>query len=396
MSELDHLLDRAVESGSVPFVVAAVADGEGSVWQGSAGYAAESQLAGPGTLFRLFSMTKAIGGCAAMILVDRNLLTLDTPVVQILPEFAEIQVLEAMGARGPVLRPPSRPVTVRHLLTHTAGFAYEAWSPKQALWQLITGAAHPVTGTVESLKSPLMFEPGEDFAYGIGYDWLGPIIESLDGRQVEVFCQDEIFNPLGMNDTSFEPDFAKDRLASGRIRCADGELANFEVSPAPHPEVYGLGQALYSTAPDYLRFLRMVLNRGELDERRIISPGAVDLMLTDQMAGLSMPVMKSIAPLMSADVDLCPGIRKTWSAGFMRNETDRPGMRSAGSLTWAGFLNTHYWIDPVKDVAAVFMTQSLPYCDPIVMEAFDEFERAVYRAVNSPSGLRSLTSAEFA
>ena len=396
MSELDQVLVDAVESGSVPFAVAAVADRHGVVWQGSAGNATESQLAAQDTLFRLFSMTKAIGGCAAMILIDRNLLSLDTPVASVLPEFSEIQVLTKMGPNGPELRPPARPVTLRHMLTHTAGFAYEAWSPKQALWQMITGAAHPVTGTLASLRSPLMFEPGEDFAYGIGFDWLGPIIEKLDGRKVDRFCKEEIFDPLGMNDTAFEPDFARDRLATNRIRCVGGEFANFEISPAAHPEVYGLGQALYSTAPDYLRFLRMVLNRGELDGHRVISTEAVELMMADQMGGLSMPVMKSIAPLMSANVDLCPGTRKTWSAGFMRNETDIPGMRSAGSLTWAGFLNTHYWVDPVKDVAAVFMTQSLPYCDPIVMDSYATFERAVYRAVDSASGLRSLEQADTA
>jgi methyl acetate hydrolase len=385
MSELDQLLVDAVDRGDLPFAVAMVANREGVLWQGSAGCATASTPAGSQTLFRIFSMSKAIGALAAMILVDRDLLSLDTPVASVLPEFGEIQVLETIGPDGPVLRPPKRPVTLRHLLTNTAGFAYEAWDKKQAIWQLVTGAPHPVTGTLVSLKSPLMFDPGEDFAYGFGFDWLALIIERLDGRKVEDFCQDEIFDPLGMADTAFEPDFGRERLATVRLRGADGSFCAFEIGPPPHPEVYGLGQALYSAAPDYLRFLRMVLGRGELDGHSVIGTATLEFMTTNQMDGMSMPVMKSIAPLLSADVDLCPGIRKTWSAGFMRNEADIPGMRSSGSLTWAGFLNTHYWIDPAKDIAAVLMTQLLPYCDTRFMEAYAAFEQAVYRAFASGS-----------
>lgn len=391
MSELDQLLSDAVDRQDLPFAVAMVATHERVLWEGSAGHATASTSAGPQTLFRIFSMTKAIGGLAAMILVDRNLLSLDTPVTSVLPEFREIQVLETIGPDGPVLRPPRRPVTLRHLLTHTAGFAYEAYDKRQAIWQMVTGAPHPVTGTLVSLKSPLMFDPGEEFSYGIGHDWVSLIVERIDGRSVVRFCQEEIFDPLGMSDTAFEPDFARDRLAEVKLRGADGTFCNFELAPAAHPEVYGLGQALYSTAPDYLRFLRMVLGRGELDGHRVISTEAIEPMMTDQMAGLSMPVMESIAPVLSGDVDLCPGTRKTWTAGFMRNEADIPGIRSAGSLTWAGFLNTHYWIDPTKDIAAVFMTQLLPFCDARFMRTYMAFEQAVYRAWGTACPLEQST-----
>jgi len=390
MSELDQLLADAVERQDIPFAVAMVANREGTLWQGSAGKASASIEAGPQTLFRIFSMTKAIGALAAMIVVDRELLSLDAPVVSVLPEFGEIQVLEKLGLDGPVLRPPRRPVTLRHLLTNTAGFAYEAWNKKQAIWQMVTGAAHPVTGTLASLMSPLMFDPGEDFAYSHSFDWIGPIVERLDGRKIERFCQDEIFDPLGMIDTAFEPDFARERLAGVRLRGADGGFCDFELSPTPHPEVYGMGQALYSTAPDYIRFLRAILNGGELDGHRVISVGTTEFMMTGQMGDMEMPVLKSIAPLLSADFDPCPGAPKTWTAGFVRNQTDMPGMRSAGSLCWAGFLNTHYWVDPASDLAAVLMTQSLPFGDVRFMEAYGAFERAAYRAFGSASALDAM------
>ena len=394
MSPLDQLLVDAVERENVPFVVAMVADHEGVLWQGSAGRANPSTVAGPETVFRLFSMTKAIAGLAVAILIEREMVTLDTPLDTVLPDFEELKVLERMGPDGPVFRAPRRPVTMRHLLTHTSGFALEAWNRKQAVWQLLSGTPHPVTGTRAALRHPLMFDPGERWAYSFGQDWLAPILERIDGRTIVRFCQDEIFDPLGMSDTAFEPDFAGDRLATVSLRCNDGEFAAFEFSPPRNPEVYGMGQSLYGTAPDYIRFLRMVLNRGGLDGRRVISSKTMDLLLLDQAPGMSIPVMRSIAPLYAADVDLCPGVRKTSTAGFMRVESDVPGMRAAGSLMWAGFLNTHYWVDPANDVAAVFMTQSLPFADPSVMETYDAFEREVYRTLGDRAGLRSIAMQE--
>jgi methyl acetate hydrolase len=151
-----------------------------------------------------------------------------------------------------------------------------------------------------------------------------------------------------------------------------------------------MGQSLYGTAPDYIRFLRMVLNRGELDGNRLVRPDTMNLLLLDQTSGMSIPPMRSLAPLLTADVDICPGVRKTTTAGFMRIESDIPGMRGAGSLYWAGFLNTHYWVDPANDVAGVFMTQSLPFCDPGAMDTYDAFEREVYRALVDRPALRSI------
>jgi CubicO group peptidase (beta-lactamase class C family) len=394
MTRLDQLLVDAVEHEDVPFVVAMVADREGVLWQSSAGHANASTAAGPGTVFRLFSMTKAIAGLAVAILIERGMVKLDTPLGSILPDFAELEVLERMGPDGPVFRAPRRPVTMRHLLTHTSGFALEAWNKKQAIWQLVTGAPHPVTGTRASLRHPLMFDPGERWAYGFGQDWLAPIVERIDGRTIVRFCQEEIFDPLGMRETGFEPDFAGERLATVCLRGNDGEFAEFEFSPPRNPEVYGMGQALYGTAPDYIRFLRMVLSRGELDGNRLVGRDTMDLLLLDQTSGMSIPPMRSLAPLLTADVDLFPGVRKTSTAGFMRTETDVPGMRGAGSLMWAGFLNTHYWVDPANDVAAVFMTQSLPFCDPRVMEAYDAFEREVYRTLADRAAMRSIAMRE--
>jgi CubicO group peptidase (beta-lactamase class C family) len=267
---------------------------------------------------------------------------------------------------------------VRHLLTNTAGFAYPGWSDLQSTFALLTDAPHPNSGLLDAIRGPLMFDPGEGMVYGYGFDWIGPIIERLDGRTLVEFCQAEIFDPLGMVDTMFEPDRASDRLASGTLRTPDRCFTPFVVSPPALPEVYGLGQALYGTAPDYIRFLRFFLNEGELDGQRLISRAGFERMTTPQAGDLTMPVMKTTAAVFSADADLCPESTKTWTAGFLTNADDIPGRRRAGSLTWAGFLNTHYWIDPESGIAAVLMTQLLPFVDPEFMELYDTFERTVY------------------
>ena len=204
-------------------------------------------------------------------------------------------------------------------------------------------------------------------------------MEKIDGRRIDKFCREEIFGPLGMNDTVFEPsDEMGKRLAAVKIRGEDGTFGPFEIAPPPKPEVYGMGHALYSTAPDYIQFLRMFLNRGALNGNRVLAENSIDWMLADRMKGLTFERMVTVAPALTADCDPFPGTRRTHSFGMLRNEADIPGRRSAGSQSWAGVLNTHYWFDPKKDVAAVIMTQSLPFVEPRYMQLYSDYETAVY------------------
>ena len=228
-----------------------------------------------------------------------------------------------------------------------------------------------------------MFDPGDAFTYGIGAEWAGLMVSAADGRSIERFCQKEIFEPLGMPDTAFEPEGRLDRLAQPKARCADDTFADHDLSPPSYPEVYGMGSALYGTASDYLRLLRLVLGRGELEGVRLISPETADLLFANQIGDVSVPAITSHLPDLSEDMDWFPEVRKTWTAGFMRVEDDVPGRRRAGSLSWAGLLNTHYWIDPASGVAAVFITQLLPFCDRRCLTVLDAFERAVYREIAS-------------
>ena len=378
MSELDTVLSNAVAAEDVPFVVGMAANSDGVTYSGAAGDAAAGRAADEGTAFRIFSMTKGNGSLAAMILIDRGKLGMDTPVADILPEWNDLQVLDGFDGDTPRMRAPKTQATIRHLATHTSGLEYEFWNEDMPKYMEATGLATILSGMKASLKYPLTTDPGTRWGYGPGIDWLGQVVEAVDGRRIDAFCREEIFEPLGMSGTAFEPDGMEGRMSDVVIRGEDGKFAPFELAPPPQPEFYGMGHALYSTAPDYLRFLRMVLGGGQLDGNRVLSEAGVADMLADQMQGLEFRPMISVAPPLTADVDLFPGKRVTHCFAFLRNEEAVPGKRSAGSLGWAGVCNTHYWIDPARDVAAVIMTQSLPFVEPPLLRTYDAFERAVY------------------
>ncbi len=379
MHTLDDILSRGISSGAAPGLVAMTGSAAGVKWSGATGERASGQPMTDDAVFRIFSMTKAVGSTAAMILADRGRLDLDAPVESILPEFAKIQVLEGFDGDAPRLRAPKSRATVRHLATHTSGLVYEFWNADVARWMAKTGHPTILSGLKTSLFYPMVFDPGTRWDYGIGIDWLCQAVEAVDGRRIDQFCQEELFDPLRMTSTAFECEGAlAARLASVSARGEDGRFAPFELAPPAHPEFYGMGHALYSTAGDYMRFLRMFLNQGTLDGRRVLSEKAVQTIVTNQIGELRVGKLTTVAPPVSADVDLFPGIPKTYSVGFLRVEQGVPGMRSAGALGWAGVLNTHYWFDPARDVAGLIMTQTLPFAEPPFMAVYGEFERAVY------------------
>lgn len=378
----DHgaILREAVAANDAPFLVAMSGNSKGITWSGAAGDRAPGAAATEDTVFRIFSMTKAIGSTAAMILIDRGKLSMDTPVATILPEFAQVRLHEGFDADGkPRLRAPSKQATVRHLATHTSGFVYEFWNADMPRYMEAAGHPTILSGLKSSLFYPLLFEPGERWDYGIGIDWLGQVVEAVDGRRIDAFCREEIFGPLGMVDTDFEPtERLTPRLAAVKIRGEDGAFADFSLAPPSHPEVYGMGHNLYSTAPDYMRFLRMFLNKGQLDGNRVLSEAGVATMLANQIGDVRVGRLMTVAPALTADAEFYPGVPKTHSFGFVRVEDDVPGRCTAGSQIWAGVLNTHYWFDPARDLAAVIMTQSLPFVEPRFMDVYERYERAVY------------------
>ena len=376
---LQQTLDHAVAANEVPFVVGMTANAAGVTFTGAAGQAAPGRAAAADTVFRIFSMTKAVGSTAAMILIDRGELDFDTPVDSVLPEWSRLQVLEGWDGDTPRLRAPRTRATVRHLATHTSGLEYEFWRPEVADYLARTGRPSILAGTRAAMDYPLMTDPGTRWGYGPSIDWLGLVVEKVSGQRIDAFLKQNLFGPLGMADTDVEvrPHMAP-RLAGVKARGENGQFGDFDLAPPSSPEVYGMGHALYSTPQDYLRFLRLFLGRGTVDGARVLSEAGVARMLANHMGPLQFEKMVTAAPPITADFDPFPGTVKTHSFGFMRNESDIPGRRRAGSQSWAGVLNTHYWLDPAADLAAVIMTQTLPFVEPPLMATYERFERTAY------------------
>ena len=385
---IDAVLHRAVDEGEVPGVVAMAATAEGVFYEGAFGMRDLGQGAAMtlDTMFRLASMTKAVTSVAALQLVEQGKLTLDGPLPDIDPVLSAPQVLEGFDPSGtPRLRPARRPITLRHLLTHTAGLSYEVWGAETARYIEATGMPARSTGKIAAIRLPLLFDPGKRWEYSVGTDWVGLIIEAVSGLPLDAYFQQHIFDPLGMTDTVFGDAATpgqQARLASEHQRQTDGSLQAQPNQTPAKPEYRG-GGGLYSTAPDYMRFLRMLLHGGGFNGTRILRPETAAMLGQNQVGDIEAGIMKTAEPARSTDVDFFPGASLKWGLATMINAEPGPNGRSAGTLTWAGLYNTHYWIDPARRVTGVLMTQILPFGDPATMRLYGQFERAVYDSLNA-------------
>jgi methyl acetate hydrolase len=387
-AQTDKTLATLMSAGDIPGLAVAAADASGVVYSAAFGRrssAAPARMT-EDSVFRIASMTKAITGAAAMQMVEQGKLSLDQPAREILPFLAETKVLDGFGTGGvPLLRAPRGEITLRNLLTHTAGFVYDTWNANMNRYAQLAGLPAARTGKLASLSAPLGYDPGTKWEYGINIDIAGRMVEVVSGLDLETYFQRHIFAPLGMTDTSFieRPEW-ESRLTTVHARQANGSLLPTAAPPPPslaEREFFPGGGGLYSTTGDYLRFLRALMAGGELDGTRILKPETVALMGQNHMGALNVLPMKSSVPAMSNDVELFPGMPKKWGLSFLINTQDVSGRRSAGSLAWAGLNNTYYWLDPTRKVAGVIMTQILPFADKPVLDALDAFEAAIYRGL---------------
>jgi len=383
--QVDALLKRAVDAGEVPGVVAMATAGGATIYEGAFG-TRRLGSANPmtiDTVVWIASMTKPVTSAAAMQLVEQDRLQLDEPASRWAPELAAAQVLEGFDASGlPRLRPPKRPVTLRHLLTHTAGYGYGMWNEQIARYMQVTGLPATSSGQNAALRLPLLFDPGERWNYGINIEWVGKVVEGASGKTLGDYLKENLFAPLGMDSTGFKitPAMRK-RMSRLHERDANGALttSDFEVPQEPEFELGGGG--LYSTASDYLAFMRMILNHGACNGNRVLKSATVELMSRNHMGDLRVVPMITTNPFRSNDADFFPGVPKSWGLGFMINHETAPTGRSAGSLTWAGLTNCYFWIDPPAGVGGVYMTQILPFADAKSLPLFLDFETAVYRSI---------------
>jgi CubicO group peptidase (beta-lactamase class C family) len=385
LTSIDALFSQAVESRSMPGIVAVAATDKGTVYEGAFGtrQIGSSAPMTLDTVVWIASMTKAITATAAMQLVERGKLSLDRPATEVVPELARAQVLDGFdGAGQPRLRAPKRPITLKHLLTHTSGFAYEIWRPEIAQYQQVTDTPGITTCANAALTTPLLFDPGDRWEYGISIDWAGKMVEAVAGQTLDRYFQDHIFGPLGMKDTAFKLGASqRARLSAVHQRDDKGALAPIEFALPENPEFLMGGGGLYGTAPDYLAFAQMIMRGGTHNGAQVLRRETVDLMAQNHIGPLEIGAMKTAMPALSHDVELFPGMSKKWGLSFLINTQALPTGRSAGSLTWAGLANTYFWIDRTRQVCGVFTSQVLPFFDPTVVDLLTRFETDVYRAV---------------
>lgn len=380
---LEAALTKAVESKAMPGIVVTVATDKGVMYEGAFGKRdlSREQPMTIDTVVWIASMTKALTGAAAMQLVEQGKLSLEHPASAIVPELASAKVIEGFDAAGrPSLRPPKRPITLRHLLTHTAGFSYEIWSETIAQYQTATGTPGITTCTNAALTTPLLFDPGDRWDYGINIDWAGKMVEAVSGQTLDRYLHEHFFQPLGMVDTSFKLSAEqRARLAKIHQRDESGALTPVDLEIPQDPEFHMGGGGLYGTAGDYLKFARMLMQGGTLDGARVLKPETIALMAQNHIGPIEVGPLKTAIPSLSKDVELFPGMSKKWGLSFLINMDDVAGGRSAGSLAWAGLANTYYWVDIKRQVCGVFASQVLPFYDDVAIDLLGQFETAVYQ-----------------
>ena len=383
--EIDRVLSEGIERGAAPGAVVVIVDRDGVRYEGAAG----ERVLGSGTSMTvdtvgaIFSMTKAITGAAAMQLVEQGRLDLDGPAGAVCPELAEVEVLDGFDGDGqPVVRPPASPVTLRQLLTHTSGYVYDIWNADCGRWHEATGVPDVLTLEKAALREPLMFDPGTRWEYGIGIDWAGQMVEAVSGKTLGQYFADELTGPLGMADTGFAPTPTMvDRAAGMHARLEDGSLTPIELSPPANPEFEMGGGGLSSTMTDYARFIRMILNDGELDGTRVLAAETVAAMAANSIGDLRVSKLVTQNPQLSNDAELFPGEPKSWGLTFQINEEPAATGRPAGTLMWAGLANSYYWIDRVNGIGGCYLSQILPFADDGSLGLFLDVESAVYRSL---------------
>lgn len=306
------------------------------------------------SIFRIYSMTKPIVSLGAMMLVEQGRLLLADPVAKFLPEFAKMQVAQVKDSRIE-LRPAHQPITVQDLLRHTAGMGYEYAGDsyvqrlyrEQRLHQRVPGRTlAQFMSTLASL--PLMDEPGTVGEYSYATDVLGYLIQTISGQSLGSYLEQHVFEPLGMLDTAFHvpPDEQRRLTQSFGIDPQDGQPIKLVDVTQPPPMESG-GGGLASTTMDYARFLQCLLNKGELDGRRLLGPRTVDFMTSDHLGAI---------PGRDSLLEAGEGFGLGFAVRLQRGVTPVTG--SPGMYYWSGMAGTTFFVDPSEDMFAILMIQA--------------------------------------
>lgn len=380
--QLESLARQAVEAGDVPGVAIVIVGRDGNLHATAAGTRCSGQVSAamtPDSIGWWAGLSQPWTAVLALQLVEQGRVSLDEPAQRWLPALGEVRVLAGFANGRPQLRRPARPITLRHLLSHTAGFGIEIWSADLLRYQELTGAPGLLSCRPEALQMPLLVDPGERWCYGIGVDWAGRLVEAVEQAPLEAVMHAQLFEPLGVADTGFRLRPAMQaRLARLHQRAGEGWVAlDLEVGQSPSAHAMG-GGGLYGSALGYARFLQMLLADGRIGRRSVLQSETIGLLDRNAIGDLRVQPLHSVLPWLSHDIDWYPGLDKTWTLAMMRNEQRTATGRPAGGLMWGGLPNASAWVDRASGVAGVVLLQVLPLGDARAQALYCAVERLVY------------------
>ena len=381
LAHITPMLQAHVDSGKMAGAIAVVARHGRLAYAEKVGYM-DVERRTPmrmDAIFRIYSMTKPVLAVAVMRLVEDGRLTLEDPVARYIPAFGNVKVFAGGSADAPLLRDPDSVMTVRHLLTHTAGLGYGAGrTTVDTIYQraALFNPASTLEHFADSIaRLPLYFSPGTRFYYSAAIDVLGRVIEVASGQPLDAFLQQQIFDPLGMSKTSFRirPDM-RSRMTTLYQRGENGELEKvtgglmdmFE----PQARFFWGGGGLLSTVDDYLRFAQMLLNGGELNGRRVLRAESVAEIMRNHLPAALTPVRGG--PMMDR------GYGQGLAGAVLVDSTLATLPGATGIYRWSGYVGTYFWIDPRNQLIAMVWTQFTPGRTYPLEE---EFQRLVYSAL---------------
>ena len=376
VAEIDHFFQGAVERNEIPGVVAVVANKDQILYHRAFGKmdVANDVEMPRDAIFDIASMTKPITSVAVMMLYEEGKLDLDDPIPKYIPSLKGREVIAQFNETDTTFttKPAEQEITIRQLLSHTSGLGYEFSNHTLNMLAQKTGK-----GTKDL---PLLHEPGSRWTYGLSTRVLGELVEELTGQPFQDYFQARIFDPLGMDDTFYAVPVEKyGRFVTVHER-KDGVLSEQPKPAAKDQPVFIVGDAgLRSAAEDYITFLQLLLNRGTLREAKILSAASIDLMTQNQIGELVVEEQPGALPAWSRAFPLGAN-RDKFGLGFQITASDGENakQRAKGSYSWSGIFNTHFWVDPENEIAAVILMQVLPFYDAACIRMLQGFEERIY------------------
>ena len=377
MEKFEQKINEIFLTFGIPFVDYGVVSSEGNLVKGFFRHSEFSKLSlNTNQIFRMASMTKPITAYLTLAILDDNAIDLHESVGTYVPEINNLKIAYKEG-NTIKYKKNDVPLTFHHLLSCTSGHTYEQHDPIVSELLKKKEIAPMKDGDDAFMSAPLVFKPGSQWGYGISYGWLGKAIETITGISLDQNLRKYLCSPLNLENTSFNPDISsKEKLAPVYFKGSEGDYSDIgsKITLGYNPFHYG-GGGVTSTLSDYLKILQFFLK----NIKSVSAHNTILQMFKNQIGHFDIPPLKSYNHSLVLDYEIHPNVKKSWGYGLLINDQPLAHGRSTGSGSWAGVLNTYFWIDHKNDLAGVFLTQILPCYSHQLLKAFETFEELSYK-----------------